>query len=57
MAENSSVENDVDKPRQDIELTDKEQAQKTTDEKDKTSASPKETKNKSMGLKYDVLWP
>ena len=48
MAEVQSGENDGEKTNQNIELTEKEQPQKQTDEKNNSSSSPKEAKSKSM---------
>ncbi|XP_028413203.1 ubiquitin-like protein ATG12 [Dendronephthya gigantea] len=50
MAEVKSGENEGEKTKQNIELADKAQAQKQTDEKSNTSSSPKEAK-----FKIDVL--
>lgn len=47
MSENRSGENDAEKPSQNIELSEKDQAAKPTDEKTNASEAPKETKNKS----------
>ncbi|CAB3995526.1 ubiquitin ATG12 [Paramuricea clavata] len=46
MAEVRSDGNESEKATQNIELVDKEQAQKPTDEKTNTSTTPKETKTK-----------
>lgn len=55
MAENRSGENDAEKPSQNIELTETDQAAKPTDEKTNTSEAPKETKNKSMRFNLSLL--
>lgn len=56
MAENSrSGENDAEKPSQNIELNEQDQAAKPTEEKTSTSEAPKETKNKSRWFKLREL--
>lgn len=51
MAEVRSAENEPEKTQQNIELTEKEQAQKQAEEKNNTSSTPKEAKIKSTKLK------
>lgn len=53
--ENSMGENDAEKPSQNIELTEQDQAAKPTEEKTSTSEAPKETKNKSRWFKLREL--
>ena len=51
MAEVGSGETEPEKTQQNIELSEKDQTQKQTEEKNNTSSTPKEAKTKSMKLK------